>query len=74
MDGDAWQATVHGFTKSRTRLNDFHFHLYYGLLLLVTKLCSALCNPIDYSMVFPHSSVGKESAYNAGDSWVGKIS
>ena len=24
MDRGAWQATVHGVTKSRTRLNDFH--------------------------------------------------
>ena len=30
MDGGAWQATVHGVAKSRTRLSDFtftsHFH------------------------------------------------
>ena len=29
MDGEAWWATVHGVTKSRTRLSDFtffHFH------------------------------------------------
>ena len=30
MDGGAWQAAVHGITKSRTRLSDFtltfHFH------------------------------------------------
>ena len=30
MDGGAWWATVHGVTKSRTRLSDlafiFHFH------------------------------------------------
>ena len=25
MDGEAWQATVHGLTKSRTRLSDFTF-------------------------------------------------
>ena len=24
-DREAWQATVHGVTKSRTRLRDFHF-------------------------------------------------
>ena len=32
MDGGAWWATVHGVTKSRTRLNDFtftfHFHVF----------------------------------------------
>ena len=26
MDGEAWQATVHGVTNSRTQLCDFHFH------------------------------------------------
>ena len=25
MDRGAWQATVHGVAKSRTRLSDFHF-------------------------------------------------
>ena len=25
IDGEAWQATVHGATKSRTRLSDFTF-------------------------------------------------
>ena len=25
-DREAWLAAVHGVTKSRTRLNDFHFH------------------------------------------------
>ena len=32
MDGGAWQAVVHGVTKSWTRLNDFaftfHFHVW----------------------------------------------
>ena len=27
MDGEAWWATVHGVTKSRTRLSDFTFYL-----------------------------------------------
>ena len=27
MDGGSWQATVHGVTKSRTRLSDFTFTL-----------------------------------------------
>ena len=35
MDGGAWEATVHGVTKSRTRLSDFTFfhfqHFYYFL-------------------------------------------
>ena len=28
MDRGAWQATVHGVTKSRTLLSDFHFSSY----------------------------------------------
>ena len=28
MDGGAWQATVHGVTKSWTRLNDFPFTFF----------------------------------------------
>ena len=26
LDGGAWQATVHGVTKSQTQLSDFTFH------------------------------------------------
>ena len=29
MDRGAWWASVHGVTKSRTRLCDLHFHRYY---------------------------------------------
>ena len=32
MDGGAWQATVHGVTKSRTRLSDFTFTFHSHLL------------------------------------------
>ena len=32
MDRGAWQATVHGVTKSRTRLRDFTSSLYFMLL------------------------------------------
>ena len=28
MDRGAWRATVHGVTKSRTRLSDKHFHFF----------------------------------------------
>ena len=31
MDRGAWQATVHGVTKSWTRLSDFHFVPFYHL-------------------------------------------
>ena len=33
MDGGAWWATVHGVTKSRTRLSDFTFSFTYGYLI-----------------------------------------
>ena len=26
--GEAWQATVHGVTKSQSRLSDYHFHFW----------------------------------------------
>ena len=37
MDREAWWATVHGVTKSRTRLNDFTY-------LLTFTLTWALCH------------------------------
>ena len=33
MDREAWQITVHGVIKSRTRLNNFNFHLITGILM-----------------------------------------
>ena len=33
MDGGAWQATVHGVTKSRTQLSDLHTHGFIGSVL-----------------------------------------
>ena len=35
MDGGAWYTTVHGVAKSRTRLSDFTFFLFF--LSKVTK-------------------------------------
>ena len=32
MDGGAWQAAVHGVTKSRTGLSDFTFTLHFHAL------------------------------------------
>ena len=32
MDVGTWQAAVHGVTKSRTRLSDFTFTLYFDAL------------------------------------------
>ena len=33
IDRGAWQATVHGVTKSWTELNDFHFHYSFSVSL-----------------------------------------
>ena len=33
MDGGAWWATVHGVTKSRTRLRDFTFTFHFHALV-----------------------------------------
>ena len=32
MDGGAWQAAVHGVTKSQTRLSDFTFIFHFHAL------------------------------------------
>ena len=37
MDGGAWWATVHGVTKSRTRLSDLTQSSYFTLLLLPSQ-------------------------------------
>ena len=36
MEGGAWQATVHGVAKSRTRLSDF---THLGIIILYIKKC-----------------------------------
>ena len=50
---------VHGFTKSRTRLNDFHLHFTKSL-----QSCPTLCNPTDCSL--PGSSVHGRKGKNTG--------
>ena len=35
MDRGAWQATVHGVAKSRTRLSDFTYLLTYLIVIVV---------------------------------------
>ena len=50
MDGGAWEATVHGVTKSRMRLSDFTFFLSivpFGKGNGNPFQCSCLENPMD---------------------------
>ena len=50
MDSGAWQATVHGVSKSWTRLSDFIFFLSivpFGEGNGNPLLCSCLENPVD---------------------------
>ena len=53
--------TVHGVTKSWTRLSDFQFFSFIIDSLLSEPLIRLP------SMGFPHRSVGQESTCNAGD-------
>ena len=46
MDGGAWEATVHGIAKSRTRLSNFTGTAAAAKSL---QLCPTLCSPIDGS-------------------------
>ena len=41
-DRGPWSATVHGVTKSRTRLSDFTSLLQYDLTLLITSSVSPI--------------------------------
>ena len=51
MDQGAWEATVHGVAKSRTRLSDFTFY-FHALEDNGNPLqCSCLENPRDGSLV-----------------------
>ena len=54
MDREAWQATVHGLTKSQRRLSDSHFGSYMSPQLLnspsrlhIPGRCSGLC-PLEF--------------------------
>ena len=50
MDGGAWQAAVHGVTKSWTRLGDFTFTFHFHALekeMATHSSCSCLENPRD---------------------------
>ena len=43
MDGGAWQATVHGVTKSRTRLSNFSSLQYNKLITFIIQLSNEQC-------------------------------
>ena len=58
MENGAWRATVHRVTKSQTRLKGPSTHTYVCIVYICTYCIQG----------FPHSSGGKESACNAGDS------
>ena len=42
MDGEAWQATVHEVSKSRTGLSNFHFSIY---VLCASQVVLVVQNP-----------------------------
>ena len=61
IDRGAWQATVHGATKSWTRLSDFHYvcnictrytnvYTNSSVVVKVTQSCPTLCDPMDYTV------------------------
>ena len=65
MDRGAWYATVHGVTKSWTRLSGFTFTVYHRTASLL--LHTILLMIFKFYKLFPCSSAGKESTCNAGD-------
>ena len=61
IDRGAWQATVHGATKSWTRLSDFRYvcnictrytnvYTNSSVVVKVTQSCPTLCDPMDYTV------------------------
>ena len=44
MNRGDWQATVHGVTKSQTRLKQLSTHTQPFSGLLIYKMCLALCS------------------------------
>ena len=58
MYGEAWWATVHGVTKSRTRLSDFTFSL---------SVLPSQQHDVLKLLTFPGGAVVKNPPANAGD-------
>ena len=46
MDREAWSAEVHGVTKSRTRLSDFHFYSKAITDHWLVEIQSEFCVPL----------------------------
>ena len=53
MDRGAWQATVHGFTKSQTQLSDLCTHVQRGCTNISSILLSIL---LEYVLFYPFKS------------------
>ena len=56
MDRGAWWATVHGITKSWTRLNGYHIH--FGLYLLNANSTSLGCDNRKCPQTLPSVPLG----------------
>ena len=56
MEGGAWQATVHGVTKSRTRLSDFTFQMATFLLSLSSVHTQSWYLPVYSNFLSGHQS------------------
>ena len=65
MDRGAWRATVHGITKSQTRLSDFPRKMWKALLeaaVHLSKLGFRFCTPflVVRAQVGPLTSLGPD--------------
>ena len=67
MDGGAWWATVHGVTKSRTRLSDFTFFSFFLLsghsLQEVVLLGDHMRVPVSANASLPLANADREVIY-----------
>ena len=68
MDRGAWGATVHGVTKSQTRLKQLSTYPCFFIYIYIYFLFY-ICIIVIYDcfLIFPDNSIGKGSACNAGD-------
>ena len=69
VDRGAWQATVHGISKSWTQLNDFTFTLLKGIQIPGSGRSAGegIGYPLQYSWASLVAQLVKKSACNAGD-------